>query len=79
MIGAQVTAEGAKRPVGKVTAAAEQGESGLAVLRLDSAAAAIEGSTELLVGGGLRVVPRVPAWWPAEWMAAAADGAPEAE
>lgn len=69
--GDKVTAPGAARPVGKLTAVA--GDRGLAVIRLDSALAAIDGQHELHCKGRL-IKPSVPEWWPQEWIGGAAAG-----
>lgn len=63
-VGADVVAEGFRRPVGRIQAL--EGRQGLASLRLE-ATHLNHGEGLALSGGPGLIKPWRPAWWPAEW------------
>lgn len=65
-MGADVVAEGFRRPVGRIHAL--DGDLGLATLRLEAALTADAENKGLALGGGpARIRPWRPTWWPADW------------
>ena len=70
--GADLTADGGTRPVGKVIAVS--GDTALVLVRLKAALQAAGGQSSLFVSGSTaNILPRCPSWWPEQWRSEAAE------
>eukprot|EP00884_Botryococcus_braunii_P019743 jgi/Botrbrau1/6452/Bobra.0034s0027.1 len=76
-VGADVVAEGFRRPVGRIHAL--EGSLGLATLRLEAVSSAAAEEKGLALGSGPGLIrPWRPAWWPAEWGHETQEASPDA-